>query len=299
MQLSRKEKIIFDTDIGSDIDDSFALGYLLNKSDVDLIGVTCVSGQSYERALLSKIMIELASQNVPVYYGNDKPLGEQEELQPVCHMTNLLDKYEVKGSIEKENASDFLVRIVNEYPCEITLVSVAPFTNVAKALLTDKDFGKKLKRLVIMGGKVDQSKTLKKVLDWNILCDVKAGDIMLSSEFRELVIFPCDLTNTVFTPSSYLKENVSGVYEEVLNDMGNNWFERDHIVFHYHDPMAAVYCVKPELFKLTEGTMSIINDENGSYTVFDESGHKHHLAIGIDREAFLSELYNTISNKEN
>ena len=81
--------------------------------------------------------------------------------------------------------------------------------------------------------------------------------------------------------------------------MGNNWFERDHIVFHYHDPMAAVYCVKPELFKLTEGTMSIINDENGSYTVFDESGHKHHLAIGIDREAFLSELYNTISNKEN
>ena len=60
MQLSHKEKIIFDTDIGSDIDDSFALGYLLNKSDVDLIGVTCVSGQSYERALLSKIMIELA-----------------------------------------------------------------------------------------------------------------------------------------------------------------------------------------------------------------------------------------------
>lgn len=299
MQLNHKEKIIFDTDIGSDIDDSFALGYLLNKSDIDLLGVTCVSGQSYERALLSEIMIELASLDIPVYCGNDKPLGNQEELQPICHMASLLSKYSINRTVEKENASDYLVRIVNEYPCEITLVSVAPFTNVAKALMIDKDFGRKLKRLVIMGGKVDHSKTLEKVLDWNILCDVKAGDIMFSSEFNELIIFPCDLTNTVFTPSSYLKYNVSGIYKEVLNDMGNNWFNRDHAVFHYHDPMAAVYCVKPELFKLTEGTMSIINDENDSYTVFDESGHKHHLAIGIDREAFLRELYNTINNKEN
>lgn len=299
MQLNHKEKIIFDTDIGSDIDDSFALGYLLNKSNIELIGVTCVSGQSYERALLSKIMIELSSADIPVYCGNDRPLGNQEELQPVCHMASLLDKYSVHQKIEKENASDYLVRTVNENPGEITLVSVAPFTNVAQALLKDHDFGKKLKRLVIMGGKVDQSKNLEKVLDWNILCDVKAGEIMFGSEFKELVIFPCDLTNTVFTLSSYLKENVSGIYAEVLNDMGNNWFERDHSVFHYHDPMAAVYCVRPELFKLIDGDMSIIHDKNGSYTVFNENGHKHRLAVGIDADEFIKELYYIINHKEN
>lgn len=296
MQSSLKHKIIFDTDIGSDIDDSFALGYLLNSEDADLIGVTCVSGQSYNRAMLVKMMTERARKDIPVYYGNDKPLGEQEELQGICHMSDLLDKYPVISKPESENAADYLVRTVNEYPKEITLISVAPFTNVAKALLKDPEFGLKLKRLVIMGGKVDQGKNLKKVLDWNILCDVKAGEIMLNADFNEFVIFPCDLTNTVFTPSSYLKEHVNGIYTDLLNDMGNNWFDRDHTVFHYHDPMAAVYCIHPEMFELTEGKMSMVHSDDESYTVFDGNGKGHKLAVGIKKDEFLDELY-TVINK--
>ena len=40
------EKIIFDTDIGSDIDDAFALGYLLNHPECELLGITTVSGKT-------------------------------------------------------------------------------------------------------------------------------------------------------------------------------------------------------------------------------------------------------------
>lgn len=287
-----KEKIIFDTDIGSDIDDSFALGYLLHHPNVELLGVTTVTGEAYNRALLCKMMMDLANKDVPVYCGDDHPLGQQEELQPICHMSNLTEGY--LASIEKENAADYLVRIVNENPNEITLVCVAPFTNIAKAILKDKSFGKKLKKCVIMGCKIDQGDALKKVLDWNILCDIKAGEIMLSAEYNELVIFPCDLTNTVYTPSGYLKDNVKGVFAKVLNNMGNNWFDRDHSVFHYHDPMAAVYCVHPEFFAVECGTMSIVHDNTGSYTVWNENGY-HKLANSVNKTAFLEELYGVIN----
>lgn len=39
-----KEKVLLDTDIGSDIDDSAALAYLLAQEKCDLLGVTTVSG---------------------------------------------------------------------------------------------------------------------------------------------------------------------------------------------------------------------------------------------------------------
>ncbi len=43
-------KILFDTDIGSDIDDALALLLLLRIPDVDLIGVTTVYGCTDIRA---------------------------------------------------------------------------------------------------------------------------------------------------------------------------------------------------------------------------------------------------------
>lgn len=297
MQSSLRNKIILDTDIGSDIDDSYALSYLLNEPSVDLLGVTCVSGEACKRALLCKILIEMAGKNVPVYIGEDLPLGDQEVLQPICHMKDIIDHYPTKQQIETENASDYLVRIVNEYPNEITLIGVAPFTNIAKAILKDHSFASKLKRLVIMGGKIDQGESLQRVLDWNMLCDHEAGKIMLNADFNDLTIFPCDLTNKVFTPSTYLQKHIHGKYAQVMNDMGNNWFDRDHAVFHYHDPMACYYCVHPEIFKLKDGYMQMVNDEKGSYTMWiDDDNGKHHLAYDIDEKVFIEDLYNIINN---
>jgi inosine-uridine nucleoside N-ribohydrolase len=43
-------KILFDTDIGSDIDDAVCLAYLLANPECDLLGVTTVSGQALQRA---------------------------------------------------------------------------------------------------------------------------------------------------------------------------------------------------------------------------------------------------------
>ena len=46
-------KVIFDTDIGSDIDDAVALAYLLAQPECELLGVTTVSGEADRRAMVS------------------------------------------------------------------------------------------------------------------------------------------------------------------------------------------------------------------------------------------------------
>ena len=45
------EKVLFDTDIGTDIDDALALAYLLCQPECDLLGVTTVSGDVTERRM--------------------------------------------------------------------------------------------------------------------------------------------------------------------------------------------------------------------------------------------------------
>ena len=49
---SAQLKVLFDTDIGSDIDDAVGLAYLLSEPKCQLLGVTTVSGQPHERAKL-------------------------------------------------------------------------------------------------------------------------------------------------------------------------------------------------------------------------------------------------------
>lgn len=295
MQSNPKQKVIFDTDIGSDIDDSYALCYLLNNKDCDLIGITTVTGQAKERGVLCSNLCKIANRNIPIYVGENKPIGNQEELQPICHMAKIGNDYP-SYPLETKRAYEYLVDVVNEFMGEITLISVAPFSNVAKAIKLDHDFGRKLKRLVIMGGKEKQSKDLEKVLDWNMLCDREASRIMLEAEYKEFIVFPCDLTNKVFTPSSYLKENIKGKYADIMNSMGDNWFNRDHQVFHYHDPMACVYCFREDLFKLKKGNMTFIQDDKGAYTDFKEcEDGKLSLAYEIDKEAFLAHLYEVIN----
>ena len=45
--------ILFDTDIGTDIDDAYALALILRSPEVELLGVTTVSGDAVARARLA------------------------------------------------------------------------------------------------------------------------------------------------------------------------------------------------------------------------------------------------------
>ncbi|MFL6620726.1 MAG: nucleoside hydrolase, partial [Povalibacter sp.] len=64
--------VIFDTDIGTDIDDAYALATLIKRPELHLIGVTTVSGDAVARARLAANLLSIAGgewAKVPVYAG--------------------------------------------------------------------------------------------------------------------------------------------------------------------------------------------------------------------------------------
>ena len=64
------EKIIFDTDIGDDIDDALALTFAVLEPQIELVGVTTVFKNTEKRADLACCVLEaLGETDIPVYVG--------------------------------------------------------------------------------------------------------------------------------------------------------------------------------------------------------------------------------------
>ena len=67
-------KVLLDTDIGTDIDDAWALGYALKSPTFDLLGVTVTDADTPQRARLAcKLLYRLGRTDVPVAVGRQTP----------------------------------------------------------------------------------------------------------------------------------------------------------------------------------------------------------------------------------
>ncbi len=73
--MAHAQRIIFDTDMGTDVDDCLALALILSSPELQLEGVTCVYGDVDLRARMTLKLLRLQGHpQVPVTVGARKPL---------------------------------------------------------------------------------------------------------------------------------------------------------------------------------------------------------------------------------
>ena len=179
-------KIIIDTDIGDDIDDAFALQLALNTPELEILGVTTAFRNAYKRGkIVAALLAANKRRDIPVYAGEDEALSggickltyETEPMKDSDGSVNVPQYREEFSSYEvKRGGVEFLLRAASENPGEVTLVCLAPLTNVAAAYLKDGETFSKLKKIVMMGGQVNGD-----YAEWNFRCDAKAAKIVFES----------------------------------------------------------------------------------------------------------------------
>lgn len=169
-------KVIFDTDIGDDIDDAYALSLLASHPNVHLLGVTTAFGQTSERAeLAAKLLQVIGRKDVPVHAGRRGEAAIREQYAWAKGFRS--------PAIKKEDAVTFMKKQFDRAPGEITLVAVGPLTNVGDLFTRHPEVKSKIKRLVIMGGAiyVGYNNQPPAVPEWNIKCDPQAAKTVFSS----------------------------------------------------------------------------------------------------------------------
>ncbi len=171
--------ILLDVDTG--IDDALALLYAHLSPELQLLGVTTCFGNGdlniTTRNTLS--VLELAGSDAPVHPGAATPLADWSGAPAEAfHGQNGLGGAVIPDATrapEIEPAAEYLVRMANERPGELTLVAVARLTNVAVALSLDPAFVRKLRGLYVMGGAAFVSGNVTAAAEANIWGDPEAA----------------------------------------------------------------------------------------------------------------------------
>jgi purine nucleosidase len=144
------EKVIIDTDIGDDIDDAFALALALSSDHVQILGVTTAWGDTDLRArLVERFLKQTGHEDIPVAAG-----------PTTAPATPFTQAAWAEAFPEPPkgwpNAIDFMLEEIRRNPGEITLISLAPLSNVGALIERDPATFRKLKRVVMMGGSIRQ-----------------------------------------------------------------------------------------------------------------------------------------------
>ena len=81
---NKKIPVILDTDIGTDIDDTWALAFLLKCPELDVKLITTASGDTFERAKIVAKILEIAGRtDIPIGLG--LPLENTPCFQSITH----------------------------------------------------------------------------------------------------------------------------------------------------------------------------------------------------------------------
>lgn len=127
----RKIPVILDTDIGTDIDDTWALIMMLNSPELDVRLITTVSGDTYYRAKIVAKFLEIAGRtDIPIGLGIGDPKNSLNLQEPWIRDYNL-DDY--KGKIYQDGVRA-IVDTVKKSLTPVTVISIGVATNIAKAL---------------------------------------------------------------------------------------------------------------------------------------------------------------------
>lgn len=245
------KKVIIDCDPG--IDDSLAIMMALSLKELDVVGITIVSGnvintKGYKNAL--KVLKLMDRLDIPVYLGEENPIKRELITAEDTHGEDGLGEtgYDEVNTEIRYGAVDFILETARKE--EISIIAIGPFMNLAEALKRDKDSFNKISEIVSMGGAFKSFGNCSQVAEFNYWVDPDAVQYVIENSDVDLTIVPLDVTRKiVFTPN--LREMVNQFDNKISRFIYD--ITRFYVDFHWkqertlgcviNDPLAVAYFV--------------------------------------------------------
>ena len=290
-------KILVDTDIGSDIDDALCLSYLLSRPDVELVGISTVSGASEERAKLASAITTFYEREVPICVGAAEPrTGEQR--QPDVPQRVVLPRWPHQAGSTEQPVEAFMREAIESAPGEVVLLAIGPLTNVARLIETYPDTPALLSRMVCMSGRFSNYQNMADVPEWNVLCDVEAARICYGAASQvDTLLVSSDITRRLVVERSVAKEKLIDMALQIgpVVEMSEVWFEsRPKMTI--HDGLAAALLFEPDLCSYKRGQPLL--DLQSAVTGWRDDDSSSIVATeGVDVGDFFTHFFTTLAGE--
>jgi len=295
----KKIPVILDTDIGDDIDDTWALALLLKSPELDVKLVTTDTGNTTYRAKIVAKMLEAADRtDIPIGIG----LHLSDQIGRQSAWVEGYDLLTYRGVIYKDGVGAIINTIMNSSE-PVTLICIGPVPNIASALEREPRIVEHA-RYVGMQGCIRRSHRGEVVAEHNVHAYPKACQKVFTAAW-DMTITPLDTCSFVrLEGEKYLAvRNCNDPVVQALIENYRVWLESRHkrweeefearssILF----DTVAVYLSFSEEFLVMEKLGLRVTDDG--YTVIGKNAKKINCAVRWkDLSAFEDLLVERLTN---
>lgn len=290
--------MIFHTDIGTDIDDTWALAQLLRSPELDLKLVLVDAGDVTYRAKVAAKLLAIAGRtDVPIGLGVNLPMTEAEQNQGPWVKHFAMAKY--PGRIVADGVAA-LIDTVMKSPQTVTIISVGAVPALARALEREPALATHA-RWIGMHGSFDVGYGGGPVsAESNVKVDPGALRTVLAAHWQDALITPLDTCGLVdlrganyhaiwcATGDPLLRAVIEGY---CIYAPHQTWFDCDFFTTQSSTlfDCVAVYLAYSEQFVAIENVRCKVTDDG--FTVRDPAGSPVRVALRWkSRDAFEQEL---------
>ncbi len=288
---AQKQKIWFDTDMGNEMDDIFALARLLIEADkYDLVGVSSahfnnadlmvfdkwnqyptkgINTVKISQAENEKLLGAFKMMNIPHPIGADRQMGRAwgEYTPRPSEMTKKL--IEVVQSLSEGERLD--------------VIFIGAATNIASAIAIEPSIAKKM-RLFCMGGKYDAKEKVWNKDEFNVRGDLNAVNYLFNNQDIEWYIMPVETCRVLTFDREDTYARLDSKYP-IENLMKQRWIEsnpddKTRIIW---DLAAVEAYLTPDLAKV-----KLVKNPPENHQ------HKVNVYVKIDKEKMFDKFWNTL-----
>ena len=252
-----KRKVIIDCDPG--IDDALAIILALKSKEIEVVGITTVSGnveslQGAKNAL--KVLKLLGRLDIPVYLGESKPIKRELVTAQDTHGEDGLGETfleEVSSEYIRENGVDFILNTLKNHE-NVSIIALGPLTNLCRAIEKDSESFHRVKEIVSMGGAYKSHGNCSPVAEFNYWVDPHGAREFLKKFNGEFTMVGLDITREIV-----LTPNLREMIHQFKDEIGDFIYDitRFYVDFHWeqertlgcviNDPLAVEYFINREL----------------------------------------------------
>ena len=308
--------IIFETDMGNDIDDALALDMLfkyLDQGRINLLGIMSNKDFRYSPEYIDILNTFYGYPDIPI--GIFKK-GEQ--------LNTDGSNYDSRVCLMEENGKPLYKRTVTDYESlpaapklyrkllsqqpdhSVTIISTGFSTNLAALLKTTADeysplngrelVAKKVKLLSAMAGSFDKPG----YAEYNVLMDVAAARETFEQWPSEIVFSPYELGDVICYPATSIENDFNWTQHHPMTDAYRAYAKMPYDRPTW-DPTSVLYALEPEGNYFTtsrRGTVSVINEKGVCSFTENEQGKHIYLMVDADRQKRILDYFVNIITKK-
>jgi len=311
--------VIIDTDPG--VDDALALLLAAGSPELAVLAVTTVGGNIPVRQATDNarriLPIAWAGREAPPLYAGSDGSSESAEFvhgsDGLGGVTLLTDeagepRYPPAAPVAGE-AVEAILSLAAARPGEVTLVTLGPLTNVARAFSADAARLRLLRRIVVMGGAFRVPGNATPAAEFNVFADPEAAQVVCDSGIP-ILWTPLDASERCLlredriaalpdTPAGRFVRHITGAYVD------HHYRGYDERACFLHDPLAVGAVLWPDLLEVTPLRVDV--EDTGRLTrgmtvadfrsdrTFVKPAVNAEVCLGVDGETFATRFYDRLA----